>query len=59
MEGQSPQPHSRSLPEQSPVEIDVRSGVRSAWPEHNLAKVGVVGSNPIARSNFMFYYNQL
>jgi hypothetical protein len=29
---------------------------RSSGVEHNLAKVGVVGSNPIARSNFARWY---
>jgi hypothetical protein len=30
------------------------AGGRSSGVEHNLAKVGVVGSNPIARSKFFY-----
>jgi uncharacterized protein affecting Mg2+/Co2+ transport len=32
---------------------------RSSGVEHNLAKVGVVGSNPIARSSFSFKYQSV
>ena len=35
------------------------AGGRSSGVEHNLAKVGVVGSNPIARSRFSKRYNDL
>ena len=36
-----------------PVETQSSSGKFAQTSETNLAKVGVVGSNPIARSNFL------
>ncbi len=42
----------RHIPPVRGTEVPPGAGGRSSGVEHNLAKVGVVGSNPIARSNF-------
>ena len=34
----------------------IKLGLAGCWLEHNVAKVGVEGSNPFARSN---YFNDL
>jgi hypothetical protein len=55
---------------QSPGAIGYRNGLRwrshraqgrgcSSGVEHDLAKVGVEGSNPFARSNFLFQINSI
>jgi hypothetical protein len=36
-----------------------RQSGRSSGVEHNLAKVGVEGSNPFARSNFSYIFSHL
>lgn len=45
-------PHANGAPHPSGFKDPDRQSGRSSGVEHNLAKVGVEGSNPFARSSF-------